>query len=263
MNIRMAICFYVVAVLASVYPVSGVAQPIEDRMLCEDGLLDSVVSATGLSNVDTFLSSCRKDPVQSGQAIVALVRPRTEGGHAGDAAGSTRFDVDMVIWDIAKQAIVARGTDPGVLLSDASPLRGTSIDTARYAVAPGVRAFGLRDEHFPHSHDSQWSETYLSLYVRKGDTIKRVFRTQVLLTVQGETSKTCNDPLQRAIRTTIGIGQARHEGYADLIVSTQDADEDGYPPKPCGNIRTEKEVSTYDGTTYGPVAIRMYLHPFD
>jgi hypothetical protein len=153
-------------------------------MLCEGGLLDSVVSATGLSNVDTFLSSCRKDPLQSGQAIVALVRPRTEGDHAGDAAGSTRFDVDMVIWDIAKQTIVARGSDPGVLLSDASPLRGTSIDTARYAVAPGVRAFGLRDEHFPHT-------------------------------------------------------------------------------KPCGNIRTEKEVSTYDGTTYGPVAIRMYLHPFD
>jgi hypothetical protein len=224
----------------------------EESPSCDNGLIESVATALQASGADIGLSSCRRDPVTSDQFIVAVVSPSDD----------EHFDLDVVIWNQRTQAVVARRHDAGYLLPDASSLRSSSVDTARYVLAPGVRAFGVRDIHYPYNTHSKWSETHLTLFVQQGDRIERIFASQVELLTDGGDTPTCVDAT-RAIRTTVGTVTSQSHGYADLSVVTQDVTESGLPGKPCGPAKIERHQASYDGTTYAPVAIRMYLHPFD
>jgi hypothetical protein len=84
----------------------------------------------------------------------------------------------------------------------------------------------------------------------------------VELLTDGGSTPSCDDAT-RAIRTTVGTVKSQSHGYADLSVVTQDVMESGVPGKPCGPAKIERHQVSYDGTTFAPVAIRMYLHPFD
>jgi hypothetical protein len=92
--------------------------------------------------------------------------------------------------------------------------------------------------------------------------IERIFATQVELLTDDGNDPGCLDAT-RAIRTTVGTTTTQSHGYADLSVVTQDVTASDVPGKPCGPAKIEKHQTSYDGATYGPVAIRMYLHPFD
>jgi hypothetical protein len=233
----------------------------EDSPGCDSEVIGSVAEALHVSSVDIGLSSCRRDPVTKDQFIVALVSPSDAPGQVAKSGNDEHFDLDAVIWNQRTHAVVAHRHDAGYLLSDASSLRSSSVDTARYVLAPGVRAFGVRDVHYPSNTHSKWGETHLTLFVQQGDRIERIFASQVeLLTDDGDTP-TCVDAT-RAIRTTVGTVTSQSHGYADLSVVTRDVTESGLPGKPCGPAKIERHHVSYDGTTYGPVAIRMYLHPY-
>lgn len=230
---------------------------------CDTGMIESVAAVLQAPHVDVGLSSCRRDPVTTNQFIVAIVSPAAVAGSSAKSDDAEHFDLDVALWNPDTQAIVAHRHDAGYLLSDALSLRASSVDTARYTLAPGVRAFGVRDIHYPHNTHSRWGETRLTLFVQHGDRIERIFATQVELLTDGESTAACPDAT-RAIRTTVGTAASQSNGYADLNVVTQDVTESGVPGKPCGPQRkVERHQVTYDGTTYGPVVIQMYIHPFD
>lgn len=234
----------------------------EDSPGCDSEVIGSAAEALHVSSADIGLSSCRRDPVTKDQFIVALVSPLDTPGQAVKSGDDERFDLDVVIWNQRAHDVVAHRHDAGYLLSDASSLRSSAVDTARYMLAPGVRAFGVRDVHYPYNTHSKWSETYLTLFVQQGDRIERIFASQVELLTDGGDTPTCVDAT-RAIRTTVGTATSQSHGYADLRVVTQDVTESGLPGKPCGPAKIEQHQASYDGAAYGPVAIRMYLHPFD
>jgi len=211
---------------------------------------------------DIGLSSCRRDPVAADQFIVALVSPSEVSGQTAKRDDGEHFDLDVVIWNQRMHAVAAHRRDAGYFLSDASSLRSSSVDTARYILAPGVRAFGVRDIHYPYNTHSKWGETRLTLFVQKGDRIDRIFATQVELLTDGGNDPGCLDAT-RGIRTTVGTTTTQSHGYADLSVVTQDVTASDVSGKPCGPAKIERHQTSYDGATYGPVAIRMYLHPFD
>lgn len=234
----------------------------EDAFTCDSGLLESVAATLQASRADIGLSSCRRDPVVADQFIVAVVSPTEVAGQAVTSGDGEHFDLDVAIWNRRTHAVVAHRHDAGYLLSDASSLRSSSVDTARYILAPGIRAFGVRDVHYPDNTHSKWGETHLTLFVQQGDRIARIFASQVELLTDGGDTPTCTDA-KRAIRTTVGTAKSLSHGYAELSVVTQDVTESGVPGKPCGPAKIERHQASYDGTTYAPVAIRMYLHPFD
>jgi hypothetical protein len=234
----------------------------ENSLSCDNGLIESVATTLQASRADIGLSSCRRDPVTADQFIVAVVSPSDVSGQAVKSGDDEHFDLDVVIWNQRTHAVVAHRHDAGYLLSDASSLRSSSVDTARYVLAPGVRAFGVRDVHYPYNTHSKWGETHLTLFVQQGDRIERIFASQVELLTDGGDTPTCVDAT-RAIRTTVGAVTSQSHGYADLSVVTQDVTESGLPGKPCGPAKIERHQASYDGMTYAPVAIRMYLHPFD
>lgn len=230
---------------------------------CDAGIIESVAAAAQASRVDGGLSSCRRDPVTADQLIVALVSPSDVLGQSVRCDGEERFDLDVVLWDQRAQVVVAHRHDARYLLSDASSLRSSSIDTGRYVLAPGVRAFGVRDSHYPYNTHSKWRETHLTLFVPHGDRIERIFATQVELLTDGDSTTGCPDAT-RAIRTTVGTAPSRSHGYADLSVVTRDVIESGASGRVCGSPgKVERNQTSYDGATYAPVAIQMYLQPFD
>jgi hypothetical protein len=239
---------------------SGVAYATgEDSPGCDSEVIGSAAEALHVSSADISLSSCRRDPVMKDQFIVALVSPSAVPGQAAKSGDDEHFDLDVVIWNQRTHVVVAHRHDAGYLLSDASLLRSSSVDTARYALAPGVRAFGVRDIHYPYNTHSKWGETHLTLFVQQGDRIERVFASQVELLTDGGDTPACVDAT-RAIRTTVGTVTGQSHGYADLSVVTRDVTESGLSGKPCGPAKIERHQASYDGAAYGPVAIRMYLH---
>jgi hypothetical protein len=239
---------------------SGVAYATgEDSPGCDSEVIGSAAEALHVSSADISLSSCRRDPVMKDQFIVALVSPSAVPGQAAKSGDDEHFDLDVVIWNQRTHVVVAHRHDAGYLLSDASLLRSSSVDTARYALAPGVRAFGVRDIHYPYNTHSKWGETHLTLFVQQGDRIERVFASQVELLTDGGDTPACVDST-RAIRTTVGTVTGQSHGYADLSVVTRDVTESGLSGKPCGPAKIERHQASYDGAAYGPVAIRMYLH---
>lgn len=134
---------------------------------------------------------------------MALVSPSEVSGQAVKRDDDEHFDLDVVIWNQRMHAVVAHRRDAGYFLSDASSLRSSSVDTARYILAPAARAFGVRDIHYPHNTHSKWGETRLTLFVQKDHRIERIFATQVELLTDGGNDTGCLNAT-RAIRTTVG-----------------------------------------------------------
>lgn len=234
----------------------------ENSLSCDNGVIELVATKLQASRADIGLSSCRRDPVTADHFIVAVVSHSDVPRQAAKSGDDERFDLDVAIWNQRTHDVVAHRHDAGYLLSGASSLRSSTVDTARYTLAPGVRAFGVRDIHYPYNTHSKWSETYLTLFVQQGDRIERIFASQVELLTDGVDTPTCVDAT-RAIRTTVGTVTSQSHGYADLSVVTQDVTESGLHGKPCLPAKIERHQVSYGGTTYSPVAIRMYLHPFD
>jgi hypothetical protein len=234
----------------------------EEAVTCDSGLIESVAATLKAPRADIGLSSCRRDLVMADQFIVAVVSPSDVSEQAVTSGGGEHFDLDVVIWNQRTHNVLAHRHDAGYLLSDASSLRSSSVDTARYILAPGIRAFGVRDVHYPYNTHAKWSETHLTLFVQQGDRIARIFASQVELLTDGGDTATCVDAT-RAIRTTVGTTTSQSHGYADLSLVTQDVTESGVPGKPCGTAKIERHQVSYDGKTYAPVDVRMYLHALD
>ncbi len=124
------------------------------------------------------------------------------------------------------------------------------LDTARYHLAPGVRAFGVvfRSVARGASCPDGGFDDLLTLVVPDGGQLRPVFSTYLSqwTTVKGTSCVADSDFEVEASRLTLGIGPNRSNGYADLIVTSRVRNdfEDGKV------LRTVSETVRYDGTRY-------------
>lgn len=121
------------------------------------------------------------------------------------------------------------------------------LDTARYRLAPGVRAFGVvmtsaaRGASCP---DADY-EDLLTLVVPEGKHLRPVLSTYLSTwtTVKG---LNCSEVFEsEQANLTIAIGPQRSQGYADLIVSAQVRSDYDKPVS-----RTVSQTLHYDGNRY-------------
>lgn len=250
MSINACRWIFLVVVFYAALSLTVSAKPAEDPLACEPSITGAVIEVMHKSDNDLYLSSCRRDPVQTSHWIVNLLSPS-----AGNTDDETWYDVDVVIWDANKKRVVAHLKQARAVLSAIPELRSTSIDTGRYILADGVRALGVRYSYYPRCHDCDFSETYLTLYVQRKDKIERLFSTRVEQTTSGDdASVRCRDSIH-TIRTTITPGDRVSHGLRDLIIVTRSADEipvvPGQPPGFCSPPLIETRVVPYDGTSYG------------
>lgn len=121
------------------------------------------------------------------------------------------------------------------------------LDTARYRLTPGVRAFGVvvtsaaRGASCP---DAGY-EGLLTLVVPEGEHLRPVFTTYLSTwtTVKGVSCSEGFESEQASL--TIAIGPQRSQGYADLIVSAQVRSDYDKPVS-----RTVSQTLHYDGNRY-------------
>ena len=107
-------------------------------------------------------AGCKAWPGDATKTIVVLVR---EKDGATDGMGDYDLDVTVVRTDSAE--ILQHVSQPGAITSAAMRFGGLAIDTANYALARGVRAFGLRTRH-SHSGASVRRTKHFACTCRRG-----------------------------------------------------------------------------------------------
>jgi hypothetical protein len=199
---------------------------------------------------DQSLSRCKPWPAFKEQVIALKSTYVPDAG--SDDAGV--FDLDLAVLNSTNAKPIATYTKPGAYNTDAIRFDDLVIDTARYRLAPDVRAFGLRSK-FEHSSSAiPYEKTDLTLYVREGNKLRPVLDGLVVYKNNGEWLENCVGEGQQ-IRRTVEIGPTSHNGYSDLIVtSSGTAMKTVKSGKECVSqdspLKKTQITLTYDGKQY-------------
>lgn len=198
-------------------------------------------------------SVCRDWPAYPQLTITALSTfvPDPVNGH-GSRVGSYNLNLAVVTAGIAKP--LATYDQRSMFLSDAIALESLELDTARYKLAPDVRAFGVRAHFKGSSRVNPLDETLLSLYVREGDKLRPVLDRLLVYSFSGEWDGNCAGERSETVRT-LEMGKTSSHGYADIMVRSVTSSLSGVGPRETCESKTshEKPVLTtlrYDGKTY-------------
>ncbi|MEJ6817065.1 hypothetical protein PseuLF5_08600 [Pseudomonas sp. LF-5] len=198
----------------------------------------------------TSMSRCNVWPAFPSQAISVKSTYLADSG--GDDAGV--FDLDLSIVNASNYNPIASYRKPGAYNSDAVRLDDLRIDTARYRLAPQVRAFGLRSMFAHSSRAIPYEKTDLALYVREGNELRPVLEGLVVAKNNGEFINDC-EGYTKTIRRTVEIGPSSHHGLADLIVTTNGSKmKNTQSGKEClsktTRLKQKRITLTYDGQQY-------------
>ncbi len=135
-----------------------------------------------------------------------------------------RGDVEIIVADTATGKPVARLLEKGMAYADAIRFADVSIDTARYDIRNGIRAFGLRTSQEGSSRVNGFSESALWLYAVEGDRVVRVLDGLIVERTTGENDGDCAGT-SKTIRRTVSVGGEGPRGYRDLLVDQVVTDE--------------------------------------
>lgn len=193
---------------------------------------------------------CKVWPASPDKTLVAVkLQHARDGDQAVDEA-----DLDLLVVDSARDRIVQRHREDGVLSSDAIRVSSFAFDTARYRLDDKTTAFGLRVNRSGNSRPNPYEDSTLRLYVIDSTGLRPVLRNLVVMRNQGEWDTRCAGEFTDT-RRTISVDAKRDNGYAGLLLNTvarttrnvpkgEDCDEvDGGTDKSSVRLR-------YDGRQY-------------
>jgi hypothetical protein len=172
-------------------------------------------------------------------------------------------NLQVMVWDTSSgnvlQALYLNDT---LLSTGLLPLTSIQLDTARYDLAPGVRAFGVRANREGVLHNNSQS---ITLYAIQENNLKQVLwslSTHVSITNAEVSGHSCQST---DISRTLAIAKTSSHGFADLIVQEKKTVwTDGSPDKDCKDGKTDTSSRRYilhfDGGSYpAPPELRVYL----
>jgi hypothetical protein len=163
-------------------------------------------------------------------------------------------DLDVLVADSARDRIVQRHRQDGLLSSDAIRVSSFAFDTARYRLDDKTTAFGLRIHRSGSSRANPYADDTLRLYVIDASGLRPVLRNLLVMRNRGEWDTRCAGEFSDT-QSTVAIDGKRDNGYAGLLVNSverssrsvakgEDCDEvDGGTDK--SNVRLR-----YDGREY-------------
>lgn len=192
---------------------------------------------------------CKAWPGNADISIVALVRPQ-----AGATDDQASYDLDLAVVKSSSGEILQHLVQQGAITSDAMHFDGIGLDTANYALASGVRAFGVRTMH-SHIGGTSSSDETLSLYVPDGKALKPVLLDLTMNLSVSAPGGECNEARETA--RTLAVGGIGKRGWADLVVIEKSKNQE---VKMIGNDCVEsmsrssrRHILQFDGIRYvGP-----------
>lgn len=211
----------------------------------------------------TLFSACEPWPARPGTSIVVLAtRSVVAPGKGRD--DSVDIDLDIALVETASGRRRAHLRQARALKSDAWRLDGIGIDTARYAIAPDERAFGVRWTYRGASSMNPASNESLSLYVEDGDGLRRVLNALETYSYSGQWDQTCEGRFSE-MRRAVDIAPGWHNGHSDLLIRETTAPIRNEPTQDgCSmNVREAETARLYtlrfDGSSYViPAALERY-----
>lgn len=240
----------VVSGLLSVSAFALAAQAQDAPQPCDAASL----AVLGSGAVDEpIAAACRDWPYDPAIRLVAAAWP----GEGADGAEDDPLLLVTAMLDRATGQVLAR--HERTLEQDAAFALGEGgirLDTARYDLAPGTRAFGvvLANSARGPSCPDRGFDRELTLLVRDGQGLRPVFATW-LDTWEMVEGSACAWAPQRAVseraQVTIGVERSASHGFADLAltasVTREASDADGDPET---SQRRARRVLRYDGHAY-------------
>jgi hypothetical protein len=205
---------------------------------------------TGASKLVAW--DCAPWPGDDNVTIVAAIY---QGGQ------DDRKNIALALVDNAKDRV--RSAFKGVVVEDPFLRIGPDslrIDTARYQLARGVRAFGLdlsSAASLPPCADAGW-QARRTLFVAEGSAIRPVLDALSLSSwkrMPDPARCASDEPVEGSTTTTtIAIGAHATHGFADLVVT------DLVEPD-AGPARRRHNILRYDGSTYLGDGVSTHLGP--
>lgn len=162
--------------------------------------------------VDANESICKVWPARPHLTLVAsrLVREEHEG--YGEA------DLEVMVFDTARHALVARVVEPNLLDWDAIWVDSMAFDTARYRLRGDDLAFGLRIKRRNGSRLNPFYETTLNLYELGANHLRPVLAELIMERGGGEWDTRCAGEFSDAKYVLIVTVQEGRKGYRDLLL---------------------------------------------
>lgn len=241
----------------------------DDAHSCSDAALDAARTVAGLPDAATPVDAhCRRWPYDPAITLVAAA-----------FAGSQAEAVDANPGQRALTRVLAMldgdsdGDRTRVLASQVMPLDedallvigegSLQLDTARYDLAPGVRAIGLVVDsrgRGPSCPDGSFNRE-LTLFVREGARLRPVLATwldQWQIVEGSPCAWTAQASADQTAKITVGVEASRHAGFQDLALM---ADVEHYARTAEGAESTrrfrKRQVLRYDGASYTPDPWRL------
>jgi len=181
----LAECAITDALLAQAYPK---ARQGDNGLLVDGGDFQRAIQLDGVV--------CKAWPWRPELMLAAV--PLLEAKPADE--GSNKGDVEILVATRAGKPL-ARRMEPGMAFSDAIRFGDMSLDTARYDVADGQRAFGLRTVQSGSSRVNPYEEQALWLYTFDKGRIERVLDGLIVEHGLGENNGNCEGEFTTTKRT--------------------------------------------------------------
>ncbi|MDR0212263.1 MAG: hypothetical protein LBJ33_24260 [Pseudomonas putida] len=162
---------------------------------------------------DSEYAVCKANPADPGQVLAALpIETNVDEYRQGE------YGLEVVVADAASGRIIAHHYQEAAIVSDAVQFSSLAMDTARYQIAPGLRAFGVRVGHTGASRVNPFGSSTLKLYVYDGTQLRQVMNELVVSSSGGEWDGVCAGEFNDTQRT-LAIGKPGKDGFASLRVS--------------------------------------------
>lgn len=161
-----------------------------------------------------FAVTCKAWPANPNLLLAAI--PLMQDGP--DDADGHDGDLRILVLDRATLRILHDLQLAGLMSDDAVRLSNVSFDTARYDVAPGRRAFGLRISREGSSRANPYSETSLRLFDIGAQRLDMLLDGLIVDGSGGEWDTNCaGEFTERSV--SLAMGEAQTQGLRDLVAT--------------------------------------------
>jgi hypothetical protein len=153
--------------------------------------------------------------------LVPLMAPDSDGEHSGD--------LDVLVLDGKSLKVQQRLRLNGYMNDDAVRITGLALDTARYQLAPGTLAFGIRKTLEGSSRPNPFGEVDLTLLATIDGKLRAVLG-MVVSRSSGEWDTNCAGTFSDS-NVVLTMGKTASQGFADIDVTGTREESSNYLDK--------------------------------
>lgn len=216
----------------------------------------------GKSTSNTELSTCKVWPYAPDKTIaVLMLAPKVKAD-----PDFTDYDVAVYVVDSQSGKVLSSKYHPKAIMDDAIYTSSVTIDTARYQLAPNVRAFGVRFNHRGSSRVNPIGIERLNLYTLNDQQLTLVLNNLQMDESGGEWDGQCTGDFAETKRT-LALGAGSHHGYRDLeLQETVNQRTSVKKGEDCVDsqktLNKPQSVLRFDGKRYPVAADKLLDHRF-